>query len=142
MDALITSFPGATSTQNEINQGVCGTGGIPGRIDRAGQDGLYAPDWNFTLRSTYWMPVFDSYKISFNVMLLLSDGYLTGFDQAFVMKPHEDLNLNLDFGSLDNKWKIGAWARNIFEPLPTHQPEFFFGNNYQSTGVSQRQFMA
>jgi hypothetical protein len=84
---------------------------------------------------------FGSYKVNFNAMLLLSDGYLTGFDQAFVMKSHEDVNLNLDFGSLDDKWKIGAWARNIFEPLPTHQPEFFFGNNYQSTGVSQRQFM-
>ncbi len=141
MDALITSFPGATCTQNEINQGVCGRGGIAGRIDRSGQNGLYAPDWNLTLRTGYWLPIMDNYKATFNAMLLISDGYLTGFDQAFVMKQHEDLNLSLALGTIDEKWSISLWSRNMLEALPTYQPEHNFGTIYQSTGLSQRQFM-
>lgn len=139
MDAVLTSYPGANCTQNEVAQGVCT--GPRNTIDRTGGTPTLSPDWKFTLRTEYWMPVFDDYKATFNAVVLFSDGYLYAFDELFVMKPHEDLNLSAQFSTMDDKWGISVWGRHILEPLPTHQREFDYDTEFETINLSQSQFM-
>jgi len=137
MDAVLTSYPGASCTQNETAQGVCT--GPRNTIDRTGGTPTLSPDWKFTLRSEYWMPLFDDYKATFNAVVLFSDGYLYSFDELFVMKPHEDLNLSAEFSTMDDKWGISVWGRHILEPLPTHQREFDYDTGFETINISQSQ---
>ena len=87
------------------------------------------------------MPVFDDYKATFNAVVLFSDGYLYAFDELFVMKTHEDLNLSAQFSTMDDKWGISVWGRHILEPLPTHQREFDYDTEFETINLSQSQFM-
>lgn len=124
MDGEMVSYPGASCTEQEVFIGVCGTGGIPDRIDRSGQEALYTPDWTFALRGEYWFPVLNNYKVTTNANFLISDGYLLDFDEIFVMEQYENLNLNLGFGDQEDVWRVSLWGRNILSPKPTYQPEF------------------
>ncbi|HKU17592.1 MAG TPA: TonB-dependent receptor [Steroidobacteraceae bacterium] len=139
MDGEMISYPGANCTQDEIARNVCT--GAGGTIDRSGADALYTPTWSFALGTDYWLPIGESYKLSFNANLALSDGYLLDFDEMFIMEKSEDLNLSIGFGERDDKWKVTAWARNITEPKPKYQPQFDHDQETEVIILSANNFM-
>ena len=65
--------------------------------------------------------------MSFNAKGYISDGYITdinGFSQTVRMDQHEDLNLTLGFGDINDTWELAVFGRNILEARPTYHPEF------------------
>jgi len=125
MDAVMLSYPGASCTPAEVDTGLCGTGGIPNRIDRSGQPGLNAPDWQGTFNINYWMPFMDRFKSNFNVFLTGSDGYIfdRSWDQSVLYDTEFDATLSLAFSDLDDTWKVSFFGRNLLAPRPTYHPE-------------------
>lgn len=138
MNGEMTKYPGATCTQDEVFRGACT--GPGGTIDRSGAKAIRTPDWTFTLRTDYWAPLWNNYKVTFNANFLVSDGYLLDFDKLFVMKSHEDMNLSMGFGPQDDTWRITVWGRNLLEPLPVYQSQYDHDNERENLTLSANQF--
>jgi len=133
LDGEMLEFPGATCTEEEIDQLRCidRATGEPSQsvgccIDRSGQEPPRSPDYQFVVNSTYWHPVRGQYKLSFNGQASYSDGYTinTGFDKIVAMDKHGDLNLSVGFGPQDDTWKVSVYGHNLTEPFPEYFPEF------------------
>lgn len=130
LDGEMLAFPGATCTEDEIDQLLCldqdGNPDPRGKIDRTGQTPPRSPDWQFVVDSSYYMPVMDRYELSMNGQLSVSDAYVldSGFSKIVAMDTHADLNLSFGFGPQDGTWKLSVYGRNLTEPLPTYFPEF------------------
>jgi iron complex outermembrane receptor protein len=125
MDATMLSYPGASCTPAEVDTGLCGTGGIPNRIDRTGQPALNAPEWQGTFNINYWMPFMDRFKSDLNVYLTGSDGYIfdRSWDQSVLYDTEFDATVSLAFSDMDDTWKVSFFGRNLMAPRPTYHPE-------------------
>ena len=132
LDSVMTDFPGAGCTQVEFLNAVTGPcltaeesiaeigdNSLQGTIDRSGEDGPYAPTWSMVVDLDYWVPVFDSYKLTFNAKGYLSDGYFTNsrnFSKALTYNTHGDMSLAGGFADVNDVWELSFWLRNILEP--------------------------
>jgi len=139
MDGKMVDYQGAGCTDAEYESadtGPCisedeadalGNAELEGLIDRSGSEAPRTPDWIFTANLDYWVPVLDTYKVTFNGKFKISDGYITNvedFDQTIMMNQHEDMNLTVGFGAQDDSWRVSLWGRNLLEPLPSYNAEF------------------
>lgn len=117
---------------------------LAGLIDRSGYDAPRTPDWVFTANLDYWYPVLDNRKVTFNGKFKISDGYITNvesFDLTIKMNQHEDMNLSLGYGDLDDVWRVSVWGRNLLEPLPSYNAEYdITPNGLVTAGLSSSHF--
>lgn len=96
-------------------------------IDRTGEKLPRLPGWVFTIGADYWLPILDTYKITFNGRFKYSDGYVTNiesFDQVVRMPTHTDLNLSLGIADQNDVWELSIYGRNLLEPMIRYYPEF------------------
>jgi len=96
-------------------------------IDRSGQQAPRTPDWKFVAELTYWVPVLENYRVTYNVQGFMSDGFITsrsGFEQYIRYEEHEDISMNLSFGDQADTWEVMAYARNILEPRPSYNRQY------------------
>jgi outer membrane receptor protein involved in Fe transport len=136
-DGKVTSFPGATCSDQEFQAGLCT--GPNGTIDRSGFPALNTPNWTYVLNADYWRPVSGNYKIMFRGNFKHSDGYLTDdtYSSMVKMDQHMDLSVILGFGPRDDRWRLSIWGRNLLQPLPTYHPEAdIFPDGLVETNVS------
>ena len=157
MDGKMIEYTGAgcTEAENEIAAtGPCltaaesialyGVNTFAGLIDRSGYEAPRTPDWVVTGNVDYWMPVYDSYKVTFNGKFKLSAGYISNvesFSLIVKMNKHEDINLSLGFGDQDDVWRISLWGRNLLEPLPSYNAQYDVNpNGLFTTGLSSSHF--
>lgn len=130
LDGEMLAFPGATCTEDEIEQSLCldadGNPDPEGTIDRTGQQPPRSPDWSFVVNSQNEFPIGDSYELSLNAQLMVSDAYVldSGFSKIVAMDTQADLNLTIGFGPSDGDWKVYLYGRNLMEPLPKYFAEF------------------
>jgi iron complex outermembrane receptor protein len=126
LDGEMISFPGATCTEEEIDQNKCldqdGNPDPGGTIDRSGQEPPRSPDWQYVVNTSYWVPVGSDNKIVLNAQGSYSDGYTinTGFDKIVAMDVHGDLNVSVGYGPQDDTWKLSVYGRNLTEPTPKY----------------------
>lgn len=114
-------YPGALCTRVDVDSGRCGVGGIPGRIDRTGDEPLRTPTYYFNTKVNYEHPVMDEqYKINFSGMFRYSDGFLRDYDKIIVADTTFNANLTLGFGTADDKWTLSVYGRNLTNPTPTY----------------------
>jgi len=105
------------------------TGGdeLEGTIDRSGAPAPRTPDWKFALKLDYSRPVMNGYMVFAGMNFSASDGYISNieeFDLVQKVGQHEDMNLNVGIGDADGRWRLSAWARNIFEVQEEYNAEF------------------
>jgi len=145
MDGVMTDFKRAGCTAAEAadpNSGCVlndpddiGEGGL---IDRTGSQAPRTPDWKFVLSADYRVPVSGKYELDFNAIGYISDGYILdveSFDQIVKYNQHGDLNLRAGFGTLNGKWMVSIFARNLFEARPSYNAEFdIFPNGLAGSG--------
>jgi len=117
LDGEMRNFDNAPCTLTELFLAAeTGCDPVTETIDRSGQEAAKSPDWKFIFDATYWMPVFNSHKVSFNAKAYYSDGYLPSANDtapAVKMETHGDVNLSLGYGDMDEVWSVKLWARNI-----------------------------
>ena len=145
MDGVMTDFKRAGCTAAEAadpNSGCVlndpddiGEGGL---IDRTGSQAPRTPDWKFVLSADYRVPVSGKYALDFNAIGYISDGYILdveSFDQIVKYNQHGDLNLRAGFGTLNGKWMVSIFARNLFEARPSYNVELdIFPNGLAGSG--------
>jgi outer membrane receptor protein involved in Fe transport len=98
-----------------------------GTIDRSGEEAPKSPDYKLVMRLDYWMPVFNDYKATWNFQGYVSDGYLTdvnGFSKEVKMNKHEDINMSLGVGDMDDTWNLSVYGRNLLEARKSYNEEF------------------
>ncbi len=98
-----------------------------GLIDRSGSPAPRTPDWKFAVKLDYSRPLGNRYMGFASMNLKLSDGYISNieeFDLVQKIGQHEDMNLTVGFGDIDGRWRVSAWARNLFENSSEYNPEF------------------
>ncbi len=125
-DGVMVSFANAGCTEAEVVTLVCDNL-VNFTIDRSGEDMPRLPSWVFTAGADYWIPVMDSYKMTFNGRFKYSDGYLTNiesFSKTVQMPTHTDLNLSLGIADIDDNWEVSVYGRNLTEPRKEYYPEF------------------
>lgn len=125
MDGEMVEFTGAGCTEAEINAGLCDP--ETETIDRSGSQAPRTPDYKFTTKLDYSVPVLDRYLVNLNGTVSYSDGYIDdveGFEQVVMWDPHEDVNLKLGFGDVEGAWEVSLWVRNLTESRPTYHREF------------------
>ena len=101
--------------------------GKAGTINRTGVIPQDAPDWRFVLGANYVQPVTDSIEAFVNLKGTLSDDYKTGRNAAPAATTFfdrgGDLNVTVGLNSTDGSWRFSAYARNLFERVPSYHPE-------------------
>jgi iron complex outermembrane recepter protein len=168
MDGEMTSFPGAGCTDAEIAEAISNpdapckffdeeTGEpIPAPsdpveafdsfsiIDRTGEEAPRTPDWKFVLTADYFIPLSETYEMTFNAKGFVSDGYIVdveSFNKIVKYNKHEDLNVLVGLHNVDMGWSISAFARNLLEARPSYNPEFdVFPDGLASAHVSPSSF--
>jgi outer membrane receptor protein involved in Fe transport len=151
LDGVMTRFPGAGCTDNEINDTINNPSAqcemydedtlervIPtdpddafddliAIIDRTGFDAPRTPDWKFILSADFVMPLGGGrYEFTGNMKAFLSDGYIIdvqGFEERVAYDEHGDMNLMIGIRNIDGGWAVNAFARSIFEARPTYFAE-------------------
>jgi len=86
--------------------------------DRSGVRAPRTPRYKFVGDVRYWIPMFDSYEAVFIAKGYVSDGYVTArdtFSSVVKYNKHADLNLQLQYGPQDGKWKVSSYVNNLFE---------------------------
>jgi len=128
LDGEMVDFTNVPCTQEEAaNPSSSGCDPVAITIDRTGQPAPRTPDWKFVGELDYWMPMFDTYKLSFNAKGYYSDGYISdynGFTLTNSWHKHGDLNLLVGFGDMDDTWTVSLYGRNLFEARPTYDPKY------------------
>jgi outer membrane receptor protein involved in Fe transport len=116
-----------------------------GTIDRSGEESPKTPDYKFVLSLDYWMPLLDDYKVVGNFKGYVSDGYTTdlnGFSQDVKFNTHEDINLSIGIGDMDDTWNLSVWGRNLLEARQSYNSEFdVLPNGFLGTGMSPSNFL-
>lgn len=125
MDGEMVEYTGAGCTDAEEEAGLCDP--ETETIDRSGSPAPRTPDYKFTLKLDYWMPVNDSHRITFKGNFAFSDGYIDdveGFEKVVMWDAHEDINLSIGFGDIDGVWNLSLWGRNLTESQPEYFPQY------------------
>ena len=152
MDGEMTSYDGAGCTPAEFEAADTGPcisiaesaqiiadgnlvdeDGIPledetfaGTIDRSGSPAPRTPDWKFAFKLDYSAPLFSNYMGFANMNFVASDGYITDvetFDLVQKVGKHVDMNLSAGIGDEADRWRLTAYARNLFEAQEEYNPE-------------------
>jgi iron complex outermembrane receptor protein len=100
---------------------------LAGFIDRSGSDAPRTPDWKFVLMADYELPIGSNYKANFNSKMAFSDGYIDNveeFDRIVDWGQHENINVSIGFGDVDDTWQLSLWGRNLTQSQPQYNPEF------------------
>ena len=117
LDGVMLDFDNAPCTLTELFLAAeTGCDPVTQTIDRSGQEAAKSPDWKFIIDTTYWMPVFNTHKLTFNAKAYYSDGYLPDANDTtpvVMMEKHGDLNLSMNYGDMEDVWSVKLWARNI-----------------------------
>jgi outer membrane receptor protein involved in Fe transport len=100
-----------------------------GTIDRTGSEAARTPDWKFALKLDYTrpLPMFSDYMWHSNMNFVASDGYLTDvetFEQTQRVGKHMDMNISGGIGDVDERWRLTAYARNLFSVQEEYNQEF------------------
>ncbi len=98
-----------------------------GNIDRSGSPAPRTPDWKFAIKLDYSRPLGNAYIGFASMNLSVSDGFISNieeFDLVQKVGQHEDLNLTVGFGDINGRWRVSAWARNLFEVQEEYNAEF------------------
>jgi iron complex outermembrane receptor protein len=146
MDAIYTDFRGAGCNDVELRDadtGPCltiaesiaqfGSDDAAGTIDRTGQQLSRSPDWKFVLNLDYWHPLFDRYKATFNTRFAYSDELIIepiNYEVNNMFGVHENLDMNVGFGDIDDVWHVSLWASNI----TNSRVEYFVERDAESVG--------
>jgi outer membrane receptor protein involved in Fe transport len=97
-----------------------------GTIDRSGADAPRTPDYKIAIKLDYARPLMDGYLGFAGMNVSFSDGYITNvedFDLVQKAGKHTDLNLNIGIGDENGRWRVSAWARNLFEVQEEYNAE-------------------
>jgi len=100
---------------------------LAGSIDRSGSPAPRTPDWKFALKLDYSRPLGSGYLGFASMNFSASDGYITNveeFDLVQKAGQHEDMNISVGIGDADGRWRLSAWARNLFEVQEEYNREF------------------
>ncbi len=125
-DGIMVSFDNAGCTEAEVVTRTCDNPATS-TIDRSGEHMPRLPSWVFTAGMDYWLPLMDSYKMTFNGRFKYSDGYLTNietFSKTVQMPTHTDVNLSLGIADSEDTWEVSIYGRNLTEPRKEYYPEF------------------
>jgi iron complex outermembrane recepter protein len=98
-----------------------------GTIDRTGAPAPRTPDWKFALKLDYEKPFMNNYMIYANSNFVASDGYITNveeFDLVQKVGSHYDMNISGGIGDAGDRWRLTAYARNLFGVQEEYNPEF------------------
>ena len=152
LDGEMTDFTNVPCTQEEVVEiatSGCVNRAAPTatadyRIDRSGATAPRTPKWKFVADLDYWMPVFDTYKATFNAKGFYSDGYISdynGFTLTNSWDKHGDLNLIIGFGDMDDVWSVSLYGRNLFEAHQKYHPKYdIYPTGLLITGVSPNSY--
>jgi len=158
MDGEMVDYGGAGCTEDEFrlaDTGPCiseeesialtGDDDLEGLIDRSGADAPRTPDWKFAIKLDYSRPVFKGLMGYANTNISFSDEYITNvedFDLVQKAGKHEDMNISIGIGDMDGRWKVSAWARNIFEVQEEYNAELDLeGDGIITDSLSPSNFM-
>jgi outer membrane receptor protein involved in Fe transport len=100
---------------------------LAGSIDRSGSPAPRTPDWKFAVKLDYSRPLGNGYLGFASMNFSASDGYITNveeFDLVQKAGKHEDMNISVGIGDADGRWRVSAWARNLFEVQEEYNREF------------------
>ncbi|MDH3546562.1 MAG: TonB-dependent receptor [Gammaproteobacteria bacterium] len=100
---------------------------LAGSIDRSGSPAPRTPDWKFAIKLDYAKPLNNRYTFFGDINFSASDGYITNveeFDRVQMAGSHEDMNVSIGIGDADGRWRLSAWARNLFEVQEEYNREF------------------
>jgi iron complex outermembrane receptor protein len=106
----VTTDPKAT--------GACYT--IPGTstsyIQAAGDPIPNASKWNLTLAANYKQPIGNGLAVDASANYLYRSGFYTnGVDPNTKIEGYGIVNMNVGLGSEDGGWRVGVFARNLFD---------------------------
>ena len=104
-----------------------GTDAFEGTVDRSGEKAPRTPDWKATFDIDWWMPIADRYKFIFSNKTTFVAGFIDNFEEFDETVKYDDrviANLNVGFGSSDDKWEVSFWVRNLFEDGLKYFPQF------------------
>lgn len=134
LDGEMTDFTNVPCTQAEVaeiaSSGCANIGTVAAPqfvIDRTGSTAPRTPDWKFVADVDYWMPVFDTYKLSLNAKGFYSDGYISdfnGFNLTNSWDKHGDLNVLVGYGDMDDVWTVSLYGRNLFQAHQSYHPNY------------------
>ncbi len=110
--------------------------------DLSGTPLPFAPDWTVALNGTYTQPVGNNLRLSLNADLVFVDCYeCNGTAPAPIGDDdgYELLNLRIAIGSMDRKWEVSAYGRNVTDTQHrTNVLSVFYGLADSSFGVASR----
>ncbi len=104
-----------------------GDDSLAGTIDRSGAPAPRTPDWKFALKLDYSRPISNRLTGFADMNVVTSDGYISNieeFDLVQKVGQHTDMNVSVGIGDADGRWRLSAWARNLFEVQEEYNPEF------------------
>ena len=139
-DAIYESYPGAGCNDAEAQSpettdcisaaesiALIGDNSLAGTIDRSGQPLPRTPDYKITLNLDYQYPVFDGYKLTWGNRVSFSDGLITNvtdYEEVVKFDTHQNWDMDIGFGDIDDVWSLKAYARNITNTRIEYFPEF------------------
>jgi len=133
LDAEFDSFPGAGCTRTDAFLGLNGCGPPGATQDLAGEPLPFSPDWTLAFNGTYTRPVGDNLRLTFNADVVFADCYeCNGRATPFLDDSgYELLNLRIAFGSMNRKWEVSAYGRNVTDTQQRRQLDcaFYAGCN-------------
>jgi iron complex outermembrane receptor protein len=138
LDFITTCYPGQTAALG-CQPAVAATpttAAIPARFQAAGFPLNNAPKWTYSAAINYERPITDSLKLDASVnMTYKSDVFFTVGDRKTVQPGYSIVNATLGFGAEDDKWRVGVFARNLFDQNYVVQIAPNIGDNRTGAGL-------
>ena len=104
-----------TSTDPNATKSCVTAPGLPSFVQAAGDPIPNASKWNVTGGANYVQPINDRMQWDLNANYLYrSDFYTNGVDPNTRIHGYGIVNVNLGVGSQDGAWRVGVFARNLF----------------------------
>lgn len=100
---------------------------LAGFIDRSGQQSPRTPDYKIILGLNYEQPLLADYKGTVSTKVAFSDAFTEdtlGFSRDVMWDKHTNVNVNVGFGSADDRWKVSLYGRNLTDEKPKYFAEF------------------
>jgi iron complex outermembrane receptor protein len=89
--------------------------GSPSFVQAAGDPIPNASKWNVTLAANYTKPISDNLQIDANANYLYrSEFYTNGVDPNTRVRGYGITNVNIGIGAENGSWRVGLFARNLF----------------------------
>lgn len=112
-----------------------------GLVDFAGAELGQAPQLTANLRASYEWTVSNDKYVRLGGDFSYRDDYHAGLqyvnptDERFDVESYTLINARLALGSLDNRWEVAAWARNLADEYYYHSVSF--SNDAITRGIGQ-----